>query len=93
MCRDGIRTDRAHLELVLIRNMRANKTSFYKYISSGRKRRENVVVPQLNRAGDLVTNGMEEIEVLSTFCTSVFTAKACLQELRALDHWECLERG
>lgn len=47
--------------------------------------------PQLNRAGDLVTKDTEETEVLSTFFTSVFTAKACLQESRASDPWECLE--
>lgn len=66
VCRDGVRTARAHLELLLARNVKDSKNSFYKCISSRRKRRENVG-PQLNRAGGLVTKDTEETKVLGTF--------------------------
>lgn len=78
VCRAGVRTARAHLDLILARNVKDYKSRFYRYISSKRKR-ENMN-PQLNRTGDLVIKDMEEAEVLGTFFTSVFTAKVCLQE-------------
>lgn len=49
--------------------------------------------PQLNRAGELVIKAMEKTKVLGTFFTSGFTAKVCLQESWALNHWERLEWG
>ncbi|PKU32960.1 hypothetical protein llap_16734 [Limosa lapponica baueri] len=42
VCRDAMRKAKAHLELNLARDVKDNKKSFFKYISSKRKTRENV---------------------------------------------------
>lgn len=73
-----IRNAKANPELNLVRDMQGNKKGFYKYISSTRKTRKNVV-PLLNEAGELMTNGMRKDEGLHA-SASVFTGKPSLQE-------------
>ena len=41
-CRDATRKAKAYLELKLARDVKNNKKSFFNYISSKRKTRENV---------------------------------------------------
>lgn len=59
--------------------MKGNIKSFYGYISSKMKTRENVGL-LLNGAGILKTKDMGKDEVLNAFFTSVFTGKDCFQE-------------
>ncbi|KAK4831883.1 hypothetical protein QYF61_020030 [Mycteria americana] len=73
VCKDGVRKDKVHLEFNLARDVKDSKKGFYK------KTRENVG-PQLNGAGDLVTQDLEKTEVLNAFFTSVFISKTSLQE-------------
>lgn len=76
-----VRNAKANPELNLVRDMQGNKKGFYKYISSTRKTRKNVV-PLLNEAGELMTNGMRKDEGLHA-SASVFTGKPSLQESQA----------
>jgi len=62
----------------LARDLRNNKKSFFKYISSKWKTRDNVG-PLLNEAGVLVTEDAEKEELLNAFFASVFSAKASPQ--------------
>jgi len=57
-CRDAMRKAKVHLELNLSRDVKDNKKSFFKYISSKRKTRDNVG-PLLNKVGVLVTGCRE----------------------------------
>ncbi|KAK4828634.1 hypothetical protein QYF61_000282 [Mycteria americana] len=61
-----------------------DKKSFYKYISSKRKTRENVGL-LLNGAGAPVTKDMERSVMLNVFLASVFTGKTGLQESEVSD--------
>jgi len=74
-CRDATRKAKAHLELNLARDGEHNKKSFFKYISSKQKTRENVG-PLLNEVGVMVTEDAEKAELLNAFFASVFSAKA-----------------
>jgi len=70
-----MRKAKVHLELNLARDVRNNKKSFFRYISSKRKTRENVgLLP--NEVGVLVTEATEKAEVLNAFFASVFPAEA-----------------
>lgn len=69
-----VRRANDHVELNLARDVKDNKNGFSKRISNKKKTRENVG-PWLNGAGDLVTEDMENAEVLNIFSTSVFTGK------------------
>ncbi|GAB0181828.1 mitochondrial enolase superfamily member 1 [Grus japonensis] len=55
-------------------DIKGNKKSFYRYVSSKRKTRENVG-PLQKENGELVTQDMEKAEVLNDFFASVFTDK------------------
>jgi len=81
-CRDATRKAKAHLELKLARDVKNNKKSFFNYISSKRKARDNVG-SQLNEAGVLVTEDAEKAEMLNAFFAAVFSAKAGPQESQA----------
>ncbi|GAB0206062.1 mitochondrial enolase superfamily member 1 [Grus japonensis] len=82
--RDTTRKVKAHLELKLARDVKANKKGFFKYISSKRKTRENVG-PLLNEVSALVTEDTEKAELLNAFFASVFTAKAGPRESQTLE--------
>lgn len=70
-----VRKAKAHLELNVARDAKGNKKGFCKYLCGKRKTRE-IVGPQLNGAGALVTQDMGKAEVLNAF----FTSKTSLQE-------------
>lgn len=68
-CRDGIRKDKAQLELRFAKDIKGNE-SFCCYIISKRINKKNAGL-QLNGAGDLVTK--EIAKVLNASFASVFT--------------------
>jgi len=74
-CRDAMRKAKVHLELNLAWDVKDNKRSFFKHISSKRKTRDNVGL-LLNEAGVLVTEDAEKAALLNAFFASVFSAKA-----------------
>ena len=71
----------------MVKDVKGNKKGFYKYISSKRKARKNVV-PLLNWHGDLVTKTMVQAEIFSAFFASIFTGKTILQESQVPDTME-----
>jgi len=81
-CRDAMRKAKAHLELNLARDVGDNKKSFFSYISSKDKTRDNVGL-LLNEVGVLVTDDAEKAELLNAFFASVFSAKTDPQESQA----------
>ncbi|GAB0176460.1 mitochondrial enolase superfamily member 1 [Grus japonensis] len=72
--RDQVRKAKALKESNLARDVKDNKTSFYRYVSDKEKTKENVG-PLWNETGDLVTQDTEKAEVLNDFFASVFTSK------------------
>ncbi|GAB0178678.1 mitochondrial enolase superfamily member 1 [Grus japonensis] len=82
--RDSTRKAKDHLELKLAGEVKDNKKGSFKYISSKRKTRENVV-PLLNEVGALVREDTEKAELLNIFFASVFIAKAGPQETQTLE--------
>jgi len=80
--RDATRKAKVHLELNLARDVKGNKKSFFKYISSKRKTRDNAGL-LLNEVGVLVTEDAEKAELLNAFFASAFSAKAGPQESQA----------
>ncbi|GAB0203892.1 mitochondrial enolase superfamily member 1 [Grus japonensis] len=74
--RDWARKAKALIEISLARAVKDNNKSFYRYVSDKRRTRANAG-PLRNETGDLVTQEMEEPEVLNDFFASVFTGK-CL---------------
>jgi len=86
-CRDARRKAKVHPELNLARDMKDNKKSFLKYISSKQKTRENVG-PLLSEVGVLVMEDTKKVELLNAFFASVFSAKAGLQASQALEERE-----
>ena len=83
-CRDATRKAKVHLEVNLARDVKDNKKSYFKYISSKRKTRNNVG-PLLNEVSDLMTENIEKAELLNAFVASVFSAKTSPQESQALE--------
>jgi len=83
-CRDVTRKAKVHLELELARDVKDNKKSFFKYISSKQKTRDNVVLLP-NQVGVLVMEDTEKAELLDVFFASVCSAKAGPQEFQSLD--------
>jgi len=83
-CREAMRRAKAHLGLILARDVKDNKKSFFKDINSKWKTRENVG-PLLNQVGVLVTEDAEKAELLNAAFASVFTAKASPQEYQATE--------
>jgi len=81
-CRDVTRKAKAPLELKQARDVKNNKKSFFNYISSKRKARDNVRL-LLNKAGVLVMEDSEKAELLNACFASVFSAKAGPQESQA----------
>ncbi|GAB0187062.1 mitochondrial enolase superfamily member 1 [Grus japonensis] len=73
--REQVRKAKALIEISLARDVKDNKTSFYRYVSDKRRMRENVG-SLWNETGDLVTQDMEKAEVLNDFFASVFTGKS-----------------
>ncbi|XP_054034985.1 uncharacterized protein LOC128899525, partial [Dryobates pubescens] len=67
------REAKAYLELKLASDVKDNKKSFYKYINSKRKGRDNLH-SLVDMEGNVVTQDEEKAEVLNTFFTSVFTS-------------------
>jgi len=65
-----MRKAKVHLELNLVRDVKDNKKSFFKYIGSKWKTRDNVE-PLLNEVGVPVTEDAEKAELLN----------ACFQSL------------
>ena len=82
-CRDATRKAKVHLELKLARDVKDNKKSFFNYISSKWKTRENVEA-LLNEVGALVMEDAEMAEFPSALYASVFSAKPGPQESQAL---------
>ncbi|KFV00270.1 hypothetical protein N340_10900, partial [Tauraco erythrolophus] len=73
--RDQVRKAKALIELNLVRDIKGNKKSFYRYVSDKKRSRENVG-PLRKEMGDLATWDMEKAEVFSDFFASVFTGKS-----------------
>ena len=74
---EGIRSGKpkhTHLELNLVRDIKANKKGFYRYISSKRRTKGNTG-PRLNGIRGLMTEDMGKAEVLKVFFILVFTSK------------------
>jgi len=70
VCRDAMRKAKVHLGINLARDVKDNKKSFSRYISSKRKARENVG-PLLNEVGALMMEDTEKAELLNTFFAQV----------------------
>jgi len=68
---------------------KSKKASLYKYIGGKKKTRENVC-QLLIRAGVLVTQNMENDEVLNAFFTPVLSSKIGLPETRGKHEEEVL---
>lgn len=62
------------IEPNLLRNIKGNKKSFYRDISTKRQTRE-IVGPLQKEMGDLVTSGMEKVEVPNSSFDSVLTSR------------------
>jgi len=83
VCRDGKRKATVHLELNLARDVKDNRKSFFKYLSSKQKTRESVG-PLLNEVGAVVMEDAEKVELLNAAFTPVFTAQASPRESQLL---------
>ena len=68
----------------LARDVKDNKKSFFKYIISKWKTRDNVG-PLQNEVGVPETEDAEKAELLNAFFASLFSAKASPQESQALE--------
>jgi len=62
--RDATGKAKVHLELNLARDVKDNMKSFFKYISSKGKSRDNVE-PMLNKVGALVMENTDKAELLN----------------------------
>ncbi|CAM4670924.1 unnamed protein product [Lepidochelys kempii] len=76
--RNEIRKAKSHLELQLVRDVKSNKKSFFRYVGNKKKAKESVG-PLLNEGGNLVTEDVEKANVLNAFFASVFTNKVSSQ--------------
>lgn len=70
-CKDDFRKTKAHLEMMLTRDMKGKKRSFYCYTGSKMLNRENVG-SLLNGVGVFVTADTDRAEVLIALFASVF---------------------
>jgi len=86
-CRDATRKAKAHLELNLERDVKDNKKSFFKYISSKWKSRDNVG-PLLNEVGVPMTKDAEKSDFPSACFATAFSAKTGPQQSHALEERE-----
>ncbi|CAM4614120.1 unnamed protein product [Lepidochelys olivacea] len=77
-CRSEIREAKSHLELQLARDVKSNKKGFFRYVGNKKKAKESVG-PLLNEGGNLVTEDVENANVLNAFFASVFTNKVSSQ--------------
>ena len=73
-CRDGIRKTKAENKLRLARNFKSNKRAFFRYVDSKRQRKETVA-QLLGMDGKMITNDIENAEVLNSNFSSVFSEK------------------
>ncbi|KAJ7399008.1 hypothetical protein BTVI_119314 [Pitangus sulphuratus] len=87
--RKKIRETKAKFELNLATSVKDNKKSFYRYINSKRRGKENLH-SLLDMDGNIVIKDEEKVEVFNTFFTSVFNSKTGCPE----DSWllELVER-
>ncbi|GAB0186348.1 mitochondrial enolase superfamily member 1 [Grus japonensis] len=74
--REQVRKAKALIEIILARDVKDNKKSFYRYVSEKRRMRENGG-PLWNETGDRVTQDMEKAEVVNDSFASVLTGE-CL---------------
>ena len=72
VCREEVRKAKAQLELRLATAVKENKKSFYKYIISKRRTKENFH-PLLDAVGNVTTEDKDNAEVLNAFFTSAFS--------------------
>lgn len=82
MYRDGIRKDRAHLELNQVRQAKGSTKGFYRSVSS-RREMEGNVGPLLRAVWVLATKDIEKPTALHVTFSSAFTSKTSLQEPQA----------
>jgi len=78
------RKAKIYMEKKLAMDAKGNRNGFPESISGKQKSRGNVG-PLLKVAKDLVSQGMEQAEVLNTFFASDFTSKPGLQLLDQMD--------
>ena len=74
MCSVEIRKGKAQLELRIEKDVQSHKKAFYMYIGSKRKANKKVGLV-ISEEGNLVTEDMEESEVLKVAFFSEFTTK------------------
>ncbi|KAK4830239.1 hypothetical protein QYF61_009306 [Mycteria americana] len=72
---------KTHLEFHLLRDVKDNKKSFYRYNSSKRKTKKNVGL-LLNWTDNMATKTTEKTEVLKVFFKSVFTGRPAFSSPR-----------
>ena len=82
--RDQVRKPKALIEFNLARDIKGNKKSLCRYTGDERQARQKVG-PLRKRTGDLVTQDMENAQVLHDFCASVFTGKCSSHTARVAD--------
>ena len=75
-CREATRKAKASLELNLVRGVKDNRKSFFKYMAEKTNTRGNVG-PLMNEVGALVTEDTEKVELLNAAFVSVYSAGGC----------------
>ncbi|XP_071671878.1 synaptonemal complex protein 2 isoform X2 [Patagioenas fasciata] len=78
-CREATRKAKASLELNLVRGVRDNRKSFFKYVADKNNSRGNVG-PLMNKVGALVAEDTEKGELLNAFFFSVCSARGGPEE-------------
>ena len=76
VCRDAMQKATAHLEFNLVRCIKDNKKSFFKYIRSKRKTSRNVIL--------LLNGALVRRQLLSAFFASAFPSETNPLEIQAL---------
>jgi len=72
--KDQVKKAKTQIELYLARDMKANKTKFYRYVSDKKKVRKDVG-PLWKETRDLVTRDTEKPKVCNDFLALVITGK------------------